>query len=233
MSDLELRFTRAYFFHLQKKGLQPQYDAQHTCHPRTCTFWRHPRAPFLHMCELCTKIHKCGPGKCTFEPIETPERDFVCPLTGLVVGECRATETFSDSTRTCPGESRGPIEVHQIYCNRLCDRAEKYCTQATGASFPAFVKKCLGVFMGILKLDNKIHNTVSDFEVFVLSMMYLCRNGVNTAGIPKRKEFTSLPSPKQFGKNNIRVTSFSKMTRKIIKLSQQHDLKHLTSKLNY
>ena len=88
--------------------------------------------------------------------------------------------------------------------------------------------------MTITKIPtSQIHDSTADFEVFSLSMMYLCKDGVQTAGIPKRKEFSSLPSPKQFSKKDIRVTSFSKMTRKIIKLLQKHPLVSEMNKLIY
>ena len=229
-SEMQKRFHNAYLHYLHRKGLAPQKDTGHVCNPRKCTFWTHPHAPMLYMCQNSTTIHVCGKGKCNFEYIETPEGDCVCPLTGLVLGDCSAVASFADTQRTAADFAQPREELHQVYCNKMCERAAKLIQRATGKQYTTFVQKSLQAFINLQKSKPSfINDSCAEFEMFSLALLYMCRQGVRAANIPKLDHLTDLPSPKTFASKSVRVTPFSKMTRKIIKLSQQRDLRNVFS----
>lgn len=228
--DLEA-FKRTYLFHCAQKGVKPRHHPEHRCSRGKCCFWTHPKAPLTYMCEASCTIHQCGP-KCTFPPIQTPEADLVCPLTGVVLHSRLATTVFTDSERTLTHTEYSPSDQK----DRRWQRWELYATtlmkRAVNINENYFVSCCIVIYENLLKEKSGFfRNSINDFGVFCIAMAFLCKTGVPQAGIPKLRCVQSFPDPQELPKKKVNLTYFNKTVRHIVKQTQKEQAKQIFSSL--
>ena len=223
-------FTQTYHSHCRRKGVTPLLDPTHACRPGRCTYWQHPRAPLLYMCEASGLIHECGPEACRHAPVETRDADLVCPLTGIVMDSRQPANTFADCERTLTPKEYNPSEQRNSRWNRWEQSALNVLQSTAAIHNRHFVSVCIIVYESLTKKGAVFFsNRVGDFCVFCLAMSYLCKTGVPQAGLPRLSCAQTFPDPHDLPKHKINLTHFNKAVRHLVKWCQTENAKLLFS----